>query len=91
MRLNKSHLAYREKQLNLICNTPCEPITDDGWQIGNVHSQGQNGYFNIYKVQSSAGAVKELACGLSLREAVEWFDAATEGALMARRLRIRIV
>lgn len=83
MRLNKSHLTYRERQLNLILNAPSKPIGDDGWQVGNVHAQGQNGYFNIHKVDTKAGGVKELASGLTLRQAVEWFDAATDGALLA--------
>jgi len=84
-RLSKRHLAYREQLLNQILCLPIDAITDGAWQIGNIHSHGCNGGYNIHQVCNHAGGVRALAYGLSLREACDWLQAAAEGAELMRR------
>jgi hypothetical protein len=82
-RITRKQLDYLEQALNRMLGRPVETFTDTGrWQLGNVHLQAANGYYNVHEVYNDAGGVKALAEGLSGREAAEWL----RGAIAAARL-----
>ena len=85
-RITNKDVEFQLERLNKLTNNPTEYWTDKKANIGNIHTRGQYGYTNIMQTVNEGGGCKDLASGLTKREAYQWIRAAIEGIYLKNRL-----
>lgn len=88
-RITRSIVESRLESFNTMLGLPTEYSIKnaDGTftnQIGNIHLNQQNGTNNIYQLDNAGGGCKGLAYGLTLREALDWINAAMVGIQLSK-------
>lgn len=89
-RITRKEVNASARRLNAMLGLPTEAyLLDDTSgqyvvQIGCIYISPQGSTNNIYQLANSAGGCASLACGLTLREATDWLNAAMVGVRLAR-------
>ena len=84
-RITKTNVDASLYSLNEMLNRPTEAYTDRTWNIGNIHAARCYGCTNIEEVVNESGGVRQLACGLTTREAFDWISAAMKGIHLSKQ------
>ena len=77
-RITNKDIECQLKILNKKTNNPINvwPYEDN---IGNIHTNNQNGYTSIHRTANASGGVTLLETGLTKREAYNWIRTAIKG------------
>tara|TARA_R100000773_G_C4132802_1_gene62889 strand:+ start:243 stop:509 length:267 start_codon:yes stop_codon:yes gene_type:complete len=78
-RITEKDLKYQLDSLNKLTNNPTETWENGKHTIGNIHTIGQYNYTSIVQTVNDGGGTKDLASGLTKREAYQWLKAAITG------------
>ena len=78
-RITEKDLKYQLDSLNKLTNNPTETWENGKHTIGNIHTVGQYNYTSIMQTVNDGGGTKDLASGLTKREAYQWLKAAITG------------
>tara|TARA_Y100000592_G_scaffold57986_1_gene90820 strand:+ start:498 stop:764 length:267 start_codon:yes stop_codon:yes gene_type:complete len=78
-RITEKDLKYQLDRLNKLTNNPTETWENGKHTIGNIHTVGQYNYTSIMQTVNDGGGTKDLASGLTKREAYQWLEAAITG------------
>ena len=85
-RITQKDVDYQLKRLNDLTNNPTSTWENGKHTIGNIHTVGQYGYTTIMQTVNDDGGTRDLASGLTKREAYQWLRAAIEGIYLKNKL-----
>ena len=85
-RITQKDVDYQLKRLNDLTNNPTSTWENGKHTIGNIHTVGQYGYTTIMQTVNDGGGTRDLASGLTKREAYQWIRAAIEGIYLKNKL-----
>ena len=84
-RITNKDIDFQLERLNKLTNNPTSTWENSKCAIGNIHTIGQYGYTTIMQTVNESGGCKDLASGLTKREAYQWLRAAISGIYLKEK------
>ena len=85
-RITNKDIEFQLESLNKLTNNPTDWRLVNGCHpVGNIHTIGQYGYTTIMQTVNESGGCKDLASGLTKREAYQWLRAAISGIYLKEK------